>query len=175
VTGDVGAGDRVLYTDGIDLRESVLELPLYVHFPDGRLGGKRVGEGTTLEDVSATALLALGLVPPKPVPGRDLAVIASGRSTAVGQPLLATLEDKYSARWGEVVLSGRFPRAPSLCDLVLDPTCSFNRRDVSPITTSTMFRRIARLVQNRAPAEKREPATLDTDTAAALKVWGAME
>jgi hypothetical protein len=64
--------------------------------------------------------------------------------------------------------------SPHLCDLSLDATCAFNRREAMPLATQALFRRVvARDVATRAPAERREPVTVDPETAAMLSVWGA--
>lgn len=178
VTGDVSSGrsDEALYGDALDLAEPPLTLPLYVHFPGDLYTGQRVTSPTEIVDIPRTALAALGLsfTPGRKVLGRDLAAVASGREDINPEPQVAILGDRYSSRWGELVLFGRFGAPPFLCDLVLDPTCAFNRRDLMPQATMALFRRtLAFDAQTRAPASQREPATIDPDTAAQLNVWGA--
>ena len=175
VTGDVSSGAGELFADGLDLKEPPLTLPLYVHFPGGRMGGKRVGAPTEIADLSHTALSALGLSFAKHPYGRDLGRIAAGLE-GTPEPQIATMETRYAARWGDLVLSGRYPKAPELCDLSLDPTCAFNRRDQAPIAVAAMFRSVVALdVATQAADARREPATLDPDTAAALRVFGAID
>jgi len=176
VTGDVGSGVDELFADGLDLKEPALTLPLYAHFPGGLGAGRRVGEPTEMVDVARTALAALGLPPPRATIGRDLARLAADLDVAALAPQVATLEDRYAARWGDLVLSGRYPRPPSLCDLAVDPTCAFNRRDAMPIAAGALFRGVvAQDLQTSAVAAKREPATIDGATSAALNVWGATD
>jgi arylsulfatase A-like enzyme len=175
VTGDVAAGasDAALFADGLDLKEPLLTLPLYVHFPGGLHAGQRVAAPTELVDVTRTALASLELAVPKDVRGRDLGALASGRAGGAPGPQVATIADRYAVRWGDLLLAGKAGAAPTLCDLALDPTCAFNRRDAMPLATQALFRRFvaADLVERAAP-EKREPATLDADTLAKLSVWG---
>jgi hypothetical protein len=104
-------------------------------------------------------------------------VIASGLTGGGwGGPQIAMLADRYSSRWGELILSGRFGAAPTLCDLSVDPTCAFNRRDVMPTAAQAIFRRTASSDRDaRVPSIQREPATIDPETAAALRVWGALD
>jgi hypothetical protein len=176
VTGDVASGVGELFADGLDLKEPLLSLPLYVHFPGGLYAGKRVTEPTEVVDIARTSLAALGLSFAKQSFGRDLSRVAGGFEDASGGPQIATLDNRYSARWGNLVLSGRYPSPPSLCDLSIDPLCAFNRRETMPIAAGAIFRSIvAEDLATRAPVGKREPATIDPETAAALVVWGAME
>ncbi len=176
VTGDVGAGASALYAEGDDLAESHLTLPLYVRFPDARYGGAHVNLPTEVWDITQTALSALGISFSRPGLGRDLAAVASGLEDSSSEPQIATLDDRFSARWGELIMTGRYDAAPFLCDLELDPTCAFNRRETLPLAAQALFRRIMTRDQStRADLQKREPATIDADTAAALRVWGTIE
>ena len=176
VTGDVASGASLaaLYGDGLPLVEPLLTLPLYVHFPGNMLAGTRVTEPTEVIDVTRTAFGALGLELGKRG-GRDLAQIASGVSLGPTSPQIATLDQTYSARWGNLVLTGRSGTPPTLCDLQLDPTCAVNRREQMPFATHALFRRVvAAYLAARPATEQRELATVDEDTANQLKVWGAM-
>jgi Sulfatase len=176
VTGDVSSGAGDLFGDGLDLKEPVLTLPLYAHFPGGLGAGRRIGEPTEVVDLARTTLAALGLAPPKQSFGRDLARLAGDLDVASLAPQVAILDNRYSARWGDLVLSGKYPAPPSLCDLALDATCAFNRRDAMPVAAGAIFRAVvAQDLATRAVAAPREPASIDEDTAAALSVWGATE
>lgn len=176
VTGDVSSGADELFADGLDLKEPALTLPLYAHFPGNLGGGRRVAEPTEMVDLARTALGALGLPAPPRFLGRDLARIAGDLDVASLGPQIAILDERYSARWADLVLSGKYPKPPALCDLALDATCAFNRRDSMPIAASAIFRGIvAADLATRAAAAKREPATIDGDTSAALNVWGATD
>ncbi len=175
VTGDVasGASDAALFADGLDLKEPALTLPLYVHFPGGLFAGQRASAPTELVDVTRTLLASLDLAVPKDVRGRDLAELASGRAAAASGPQVATIGDRYAVRWGDLLLSGKAGAAPTLCDLAVDATCAFNRREAMPLATQALFRRfVAADLAERAPPDKREPATLDADILAKLSVWG---
>lgn len=176
VTGDVssGASDANLYADGLDLDEPRLTLPLYVHFPGGAFAGQRVAAPTELPDVTRTLLASLALTAPKEVGGHDLTELASGRAGgAIGQQT-ATLADRYSVRWGDLLLFGKEGAAPTLCDLTVDATCAFNRRDTMPLATQALFRRFVRTdLADRGPPSQREPVTLGPEIAAELRVWGA--
>jgi hypothetical protein len=178
VTGDAGSGAGALFAEATELKEPLSEptltLPLYVHFPTGIYAGKRVTRPTSAADLANEALGALSLGFSKRSPGRDISRAAGGISEG-STPQIAILDSRYSARWGTLVLEGRYPTAPDLCDLAVDPTCAFNRREKMPIATGALFRSIiAEQLAARVPASKREPATIDQDTAAALSVWGAL-
>ncbi len=178
VTGDAGAGAGTLFSSPDEqkepLSEPALMLPLYVHFPTGIYAGKRITQPTSVADVANSALGALGLAFSKRSPGRELSRAAGGIDEGA-PPQIAILDNRYSARWGTLVLKGRYPAAPDLCDLAVDPTCAFNRREKMPIATGALFRSIiAEQIAARVPVSKREPATIDQETAAALSVWGAL-
>jgi hypothetical protein len=176
VTGDVASGASELFGDSLDLKEPLLTLPLYAHFPGGLGAGRRVGEPTEIVDLTRTVLVALGLPPQKYAFGRDLVRLVDGAEVAAVGPQVATLGPYYSARWGNLVLSGKFPAPPQLCDLAVDASCAFNRREATPLASSAIFRGIiAQDVAVRPVAVPREPAAIDGDTAAALSVWGATE
>lgn len=178
VMGDVasGASEPALFGDGLDLREPLLTLPLYVHFPGGLHAGRRVAAPSSVVDVTRTALAALALATPKEALGRDLAPVAAGSSDAWHDPQIATLADRYSVRWDDLLLTGRAGAAPYLCNLAVDPTCAFNRRETLPLAAQALFRRfVAADLATRAPPERREPATIDAETQAKLSVWGATE
>jgi hypothetical protein len=178
VTGDVssGASDEALFADGLPLDESALTLPLYVHFPENQYAARQIEQPTEVYDIVQTAYVALGLAPPRQPFGRDLAAVASGIETNLLEPQIATLQDRYSARWGDLILAGRLDARPRLCDLSIDTTCAFDRWQTMPIAAQALFRRmVIKDSATRAPPEVREPATLDPETMAALKVWGAMD
>ncbi len=176
VTGDVSSGAAELFGDSLDLKEPLLTIPLYAHFPGGLGAGKRVSEPTGVVDLTRTVLVALGLPPQKVAFGRDLVRIVEGADVAAEGPQVATLGPSYSARFGDLVLSGKFPAPPHLCDLAVDATCAFNRREATPLASSAIFRGvIAEDLAARRLAVPREPAAIDGDTSAALKVWGSTE
>lgn len=176
ITADVSSGTASMFASDMELKDPPLTLPLFARFSGGLGVGRRVIAPTEAIDVAATILAALKVNPAKPLPGRDLAKIIEGFDVPRAGPQIASLDLRYSTRWGELVLSGRFPAAPELCDLSLDPLCAFNRRDAMPISTQAIFRTMVIEQPIRAvPAVKREAATLDPDTFAALRVWGAVE
>jgi arylsulfatase A-like enzyme len=176
VTGDVASGAAELFGDGLDLKEPHLTLPLYAHFPGGAAVGRRVSEPTEIVDLARTSLAALGLAPPKQMAGRDLLRLAEGFDVAADGPQVAVLDVRYSARWGDLVLTGKYPAPPSLCDLAVDAACAFNRREAMPLAAGALFRAVvASDLAASAIAAKREPASIDADTAAALNVWGATD
>jgi arylsulfatase A-like enzyme len=176
VTGDVGSGAAEMFGDGLDLQEPVLTLPLYAHFPGGLAAGRRVAEPTEVVDLARTVFTALGVAAPKQTFGRDLGRLAEGVDVAANAPQVAVVGNQYSARWGDIVLTGKYPAAPGVCDLGVDPTCAFNRREAMPIAARAIFRGVvADDIAMRALGAKREPASVDEDTASALSVWGASE
>lgn len=175
VTGDVSSGATSVmpYAVGRELSETALGLPLYVHFPGSARAGERIAAPTGMVDVARTIADALGLTLPKEAKGNDLAKIAAGLAEATMVPQIATFGPVYSVRLGELVLAGKEGVAPSMCDLSVDPTCAFDRRAALPLATHALFRAFVRAdVARRATPDRREPATLDADTAAMLSAWG---
>jgi hypothetical protein len=67
-------------------------------------------------------------------------------------------------------------RPATICDLVLDPTCTFDRRALHPFAAAAFDRFLARYDARVAPLVKKgESADIDDETLAALRVWGSME
>src|SRR5262249_31725988 len=99
-----------------------------------------------------------------------------GTEIAAKGPQVAMLGPRYAARWGDLILSGKFPGAPVLCDLATDASCAFNRREATPLASFAIFRGVvAADLAARPIAGPREAAAIDGDTAAALSVGGASE
>ncbi len=173
VTGAVSTGLGGLFAENVPLGEGALALPLYVHFPGGGWAGKRIADPTEMADVTRTVLVALGLKPPPEVGGRDLAAVAAGLDEDAHRLRVAFSDQTYAARWGRYVLRGKLDgRRPELCDLALDPTCAYDRFEVEPIAGFALFRRFVDVDQRRGKTPDREPVSLDSETAAMLKVWG---
>ncbi|MBI4950522.1 MAG: sulfatase-like hydrolase/transferase [Myxococcales bacterium] len=174
VTGDVASGRRTLFADGAELDEELLALPLYVHFPGGVHGPRRVDRPTEVYDVTRTIVGALGIKPGGDALGRDLASVALSPEQDVQMPRVALLEDRYSARWGDFALTGRWQERPRLCHLPVDPGCSFDWSRTRPLVVQTLFRRLVRYyARHHQGALARAPLEIDADTDATLKVWGA--
>ncbi len=174
VTSDAATSSaRVPFGEGDDLSEDVLATPLWLRLPRGAAAGTVVAAPTTTVDVTATALAALGLAPPRDLEGTDLAPAALGAPLAP-RALLATLGSRYATRWGSQVLSGESGRVPALCDLARDAACATDAGRVAPFTVEALFGATWRAdaaahAKRRGP---REPAAIDDATAAALAAWG---
>ncbi len=172
VTGDVASARSTLFADAQPLSEARLTVPLYVRFPGGTQAGQRVARPTEAADLTRTLLLSLGLEPPPDLGGRDLANVAAGADDPE-RLAVAYVEDAFSARWGRFVLHGRVDdRRPSLCDVMLDPSCRYDRGQELPITAEAFLRRFVQHVDALPAPLAREAVTVDTESAAALKVWG---
>lgn len=162
------------FTDGVPLTEDALHVPLFVRFPGGAQGGTRVATPTTHADITRTVLAALGAETVDTSFGVDLFSVATGAASAAERPVVATLPDRFSTRWGELRLAGKPGAPPSLCDAADGAACERDARDAMPLATRALFRWTydqevstlggARLV--------REPATVDPETAAAFAAWG---
>jgi arylsulfatase A-like enzyme len=175
VTGDVATAadpDGPPFAEPPELGERALHVPLYVHFPGGALAGRRVTAPTTAVDVAKTVLVALGLEGPD-VAGSDLFALASHDVAPAERPLEATLGERFATRWGPLRLSGKDGAPPSLCRLDAGGACGSELREALPQAALALWRWTydrERAGRDRRP--KREPATIDPDTAAALAVWG---
>jgi arylsulfatase A-like enzyme len=179
VTSDVaGAVDPAVlpFASVQEPTEEVLRVPLYVHFPGGGHAGKRVQVPTSTADLTATALLALGLDTAVPAGGEDLFALVEQGGVPTERAQVASLGDRVVVRWGNWRLSARDGTPPQLCEVVLDPRCEQNRAERLPELTQALWRWAYEYeAQGRPPQfqkPKREPATLDPDTSAALNVWG---
>ena len=179
VTGDVAqaADPNVLpFAETPDIVEENLRVPLYVHFPGGALAGARISAPTTAMDVARTALAALSIDIPGALGGLDLFALAERGITPVERPLVATLGDRYATRWTTFRLVGRDGTAPLLCDLAIDPRCERDLRDAMPHTTNALYRFTwdyeATAWSSPEGRPRRDPATIDPETAASLAVWG---
>jgi arylsulfatase A-like enzyme len=179
VTSDVaGATDPAVlpFAETMELTEDALRVPLYVHFPGGAHAGERIAAPATAMDIARTALSALGIEAAAAPGGVDLFELAERGLLPAERPLVATLPDRFAARLGDFRMVGRDNHPPFLCDLRVDPRCEKDLHEQLPLVTETLWRfaydqeSLARPPQFTRP--RREPATLDPDTAAALGVWG---
>lgn len=181
VTSDVamGAASRVPFGEGVDLAEDVLDLPLVIHFPGDRHGGKVVPTPTGPGDVLTTVLEALQLRAPDSVLGRDLFVVATHPGLFPPVAQVAEAGAAYATRLGDLLLRGTSPQPPALCALNAVGECGDDLTASRPFldmflfqSTFDHFRRASRMFN---PPLVRDPATLDPDTVAALTVWGNLE
>jgi hypothetical protein len=177
VTSDGSSGLGTLFADEPPFTPEALAVPLYVQFPKHLYGGQSVDAPTEAADVTRTILHALGLPAMRHGLGQDLASVASGLPPVSMRPLVATSGDRTLARWDTLVLSTRPGQPSALCDLAVDPTCSFDRQRMLPFAASALERALsADLAREQGLAvPPRETATIDDETLAALKVWGSME
>ncbi|MBL8740964.1 MAG: sulfatase-like hydrolase/transferase, partial [Myxococcales bacterium] len=143
VTADTSSGISTLFADQPPFDERSLELPLYVSFPDKKLAGRRVDAPTGIEDVTRTMIAALGLSAPRASPGRDLAHVASGLALPAESARFALFGDSYSVRDGNLLLRERPSSKDTLCELLLDPTCTFDRRPQYPFAATALSRSLA--------------------------------
>jgi hypothetical protein len=180
VTSDVSRGgpSRVPFGDGEKLDEDLLELPLIVHFPDGRFGGKFVDAPTTVLDLIGTVQGAFGLRTQQGARGADLYEIAANPEYFALRAQFAMAGREYAARVGDLVLRGETPKAPLLCDLAQGTPCAAVSSPAQALVADAMWRQ-SYLHYRDSWGDKalsaREPATLDPDTVAALTVWGNQE
>jgi hypothetical protein len=175
--GDVATGDPpvVPFAPMAPLREDVLLAPLVVKFPGGLLAGTRADATATTTDVTATVLRALGADLDR-TEGVDLLRLAQGDVPIGGHPLIATLGPRYATRWGPWLLTGERGRRPTLCQVEVDPACTTDAYAQNPLVAAALWQRTfmaglrARSLKSAPNAVV--PAGIDSDTQAALKVFG---
>jgi len=177
VTSDVGlgSGPEIPFDPAGPLTEDRLLLPLLVRFPGDALGGREVALPTSVTDVSATILRALGLELP-PNAGGDLFARGSAVASLAGDIDLASVGPDYSARLGGWLLRGAAGKTPHLCASDIDPSCINDALDQRPAAARALWLAAfdaamvdARTAAHLGPRERAEP---DPETLAALMVWG---
>lgn len=179
ITSDVaGATDpsALPFASTLELREDVLRTPLYVHFPGGSHQGERSLTPVTMVDLTATILRSLGLDAAVPGEGKDLFSLVGQEGDGSERALVASLGERLSVRWGDWRLMARSGVPPQLCNWKADSRCEQNRAEALPLLTQALWRRAFEYEDHARPPKfqrpKREPATLEPDTSAALNVWG---
>jgi hypothetical protein len=70
------------------------------------------------------------------------------------------------------VLAAGKGEKPRLCELMVDPTCNYDRTAFHPLVAQALIRRLALRLAAAKPSNGREPLTLDSEAAAMLDVWG---
>jgi arylsulfatase A-like enzyme len=178
LVGDVAPGDppEVPFDPAGPLGEDRLGVPLLVKFPSGRFATKEVATGASEIDITRTVLAALRVGVPEEVRGIDLFQLAAGVEPLAGRPNVAVMGDSYATRLGSLLLAGQIGRAPTLCQLDVDPACLTDVFAKMPIAATALWQwthDFEASARDRRRSD-REPASVDADTAAALTVWGDM-
>lgn len=181
VTSDVAAAvdPNVLpFASALEPTEETLRTPLYVHFPGGVHAGERVQVPVSTADLTLTALTALGLGAAAPQGGEDLRMLVEQERLPAERAAVASVGERLSVRWGDFRLLARDRATPQLCDLTLDPRCERDVLENYPLLTQAMWRQAFEYESQARPPRftrpRREPATIDPETAAALAVWGKL-
>ncbi len=178
--GDVGAGEppNVPFDPVGSLREDQLVTPLLIKFPNNALAGRSVEAPVTTADITRTVYSSFGLDIPDGLVAADLHQVVLGRGAVLARPLIATIGNRYASRLANWLLFGEVGREPSLCELYVDPACTSNHFSDRPWTARASWQWTRNeLVRMRAQGGSgaREPASIDSDTAAALMVWGDID
>lgn len=181
VTSDVAPGDPPEYPfDPMGpLTEDRLLLPLLVKFPEQRLAGKEVTSASSVEDLSATVLGALGLKATAPIAGVDLHARAAGRQPLVARAEVATIPGRYATRIGQRLLRGQIGSVPTLCAFDVDPACAADVFEHELVAARALWQSTY-VAEGAAraltpPESALRPVELDEETSAALVVWGDQE
>jgi arylsulfatase A-like enzyme len=133
---------------GTSFRESLLGVPLLLHYPPLVPGGQMMSRGAEAVDVLPTLLRVLGLEMPEPVQGQSLLELAGG--PGYPQPMFAAFEDAAHAvrLGGWKLLAGRAGVA-AVYDVGADPnearnlaaTHATERRFLTDILSLHVFHR----------------------------------
>ena len=125
--------------------------------------------------IASTVLDAFGLAPPLGFHSPSLFALAESKDRVEGRPRIALSSQRFSARFGDLVLSGTGDKETRLCDLALEPACATDVRTTHPLASETLHRRLfdaLALPEGTKALPAREEARLDPPAAAALKAWG---
>lgn len=176
LVGDVAAGEppAIPYHPAGPLDEARLNVPLLVKFPRRALMGKEVSVPVTAVDIARTVLTAFGLESSDIVEGEDLFSLAAGRLSLAGRPLWATLGPSFATAIGPWRLSGQLGATPHLCELGVDPACVDDLFERRGFIANSLWKwtYLAEQTARAKQLAKREPASIDPETSAALAVWG---
>lgn len=110
---------------GTSFRESLLGVPLLLHYPPLVPGGQMVSRGAESVDVLPTLMRILGLAMPEPVQGQPLLELTGG--LGYPQPMFAAFEDAaHAVRLGGWKLLAGGAGVAAVYDLGADPNESRN-------------------------------------------------
>ncbi len=172
--GDVGMGaaPTLPFAPFGRLDEGRLAAPLYVKFPAETVPGRtqfRFGP----EVVARTLHESVGVSWPGSESTPTLGGVAKGSVGLLTSGFLAMQGHSYAYYLGPWRLQGVFSEAPTLCDLEVDPSCGTDLLDAEPFVAQWMWRALLRtLADQRDDAPRRQSATIDDRTRAALQVYG---
>ncbi|MFI5302906.1 MAG: sulfatase-like hydrolase/transferase, partial [Polyangiales bacterium] len=147
-----------------------LEMPLLVRFPGGAGAGTIVEVPTDSTDVAATILASFGASTGE-IGGRDLRVLLARPDVAIDTPRLIDDGRGYQLVYADLRLVGAWGRTPQL----RTRTSSEDLREARPfeyaVAWSVAADARARWIEQRSKGAGREPATIDSATAAAMDSW----
>jgi arylsulfatase A-like enzyme len=135
---------------GTSFRESVLGVPLLLHYPPLLAGGRMVSRGAEAVDVLPTLLRALGLAAPEHVQGQALLELAQG--PGYPRPMFASFENvAHAVRVGSFKLLAGRSGVAAVYDLAADPnetrnlaaTHAIERRFLADVLSLHVFHRAA--------------------------------
>src|SRR5690606_33104567 len=128
VMGDASAGEppHIPYDPDAPLEEEYLGAPLFIKYAGGHGMGNITDGYFSPRDISHTIAENLGV---SFIRGRDPMdlVLSESEQLARLRPHVAYRGHRYSLRMGSYLLTGEDGRAPALCLLEVDPSCSVDR------------------------------------------------
>ncbi len=149
--GEALGGHGAMSHGGVPYRE-VAHVPLLVRLPDGRWGGRRIGEPVALVDLMPTLLEVAGAEPPSGMVGRSLVPLLAGAESGEAPPILCESLGAgllvYADDWSYLTYRGG--RDEALYDLARDPAQMTNLAEAAPEQLRRMRRALSELAMRAA-------------------------
>lgn len=183
IVGDHGEslGEHKESSHGFFIYDAVISVPLIIHFPSSKLGGKRVTEQVETIDIMPTLLQMLELPVPHEVQGKSFVPLVMAENK--GQDRLAYCETyfpRYRYGWSELksLRSSQYkyilaPK-PELYDIVNDPKEQNNIYEQN-LKTGKQFEQTLKSLQEEMSAkgiEEKGPQKLDEESREKLMALG---
>jgi len=183
IVGDHGEslGQHKELTHGFFVYEATTSVPLIIHFPDSKLGGRKIDECVETIDIMPTLLEILGFKIPPGVQGKSLLPLIMKKNLIHERLAYSeTYFPRYHFGWSELISlrNSRYKYiqapAPELYDIVDDPQELSNIYKQN-IRQAKYFEQKLKVLHQEWSAqgiETKEPPKLDDKTAEKLKTLG---
>ncbi|MBP6628088.1 MAG: sulfatase [Kofleriaceae bacterium] len=153
---------------GGTLRESLVRVPLLLHYPAGLPGGVAISEGADGVDVLPTVLELLGRPPLEQAQGESLRPIAHGVGRGWVRPSVASqYEYAHALRLGRWKLRANRQGRAALYDVVADPDERVDAAVTSPVERRVLVDHLRLYLATRARWRKARWGVVSNMSAAA--------
>ncbi len=183
IVGDHGEmlGEHEESSHGFFIYEAATSVPLIIHFPSSKLGGKKVNTSVETVDIMPTVLQILGLPMPHEVQGQSLLpLIIENNSRQEHFAYSETYYPRYHFGWSELksLQSSQYkfilaPR-PELYDIINDPQELYNLYARETKIGKQFEQKLKSLQEEMSAAgiEEKGPQKLDEDSREKLMALG---